>query len=339
MATEKATEKRKESNGNPTSPTPVMPVTTLPPVEPAAAEPATSRLPSAKASPKRPTITLLTDFGTTDYFVGAIKGVVLSANPEARVVDITHEIPSCDVETAAFTLLASYQSFPEGTFHVAIVDPGVGSDRRALLVEAAGQSFIGPDNGIFSYVYEREPDHKVFEITNSEFFGHPISSTFHGRDIFAPVAAALSNGVNPTELGKEITNFLRLSPLAPELKDGKLKARVIHIDRFGNCVTSLTRDFLPESGQIALRINGKKVHSIKRFYAEPTEDKEKLFAIWGSAGFLEIAAENKSAAKMLRAKRGDKIMLSTKEKSTKETKKQEEREEKTAKVNSKSTAA
>jgi S-adenosylmethionine hydrolase len=309
-----ATEKRKESDGNPISPTPVMPVTTLPPVESSAAAPATARLPSTKSGPKIPTITLLTDFGTSDYFVGAIKGVVLSANPEARVVDITHEIPSCDVETAAFTLLASYQSFPEGTIHVAVVDPGVGSDRRPLLVEAAGQSFIGPDNGIFSYIYEREPDHKVYELTNSEFFGHPISSTFHGRDVFAPVAAALSNGVDAAELGKEITNFVRLDPLTPEQpKDGKLKARVIHIDRFGNCVTTITRDLLPESGQIALRIKGKKIHSIKRFYAEPTEEKEKLFGIWGSAGFLEVAAENKSAAKMLKAKRGDKVTVSTKE--------------------------
>ncbi len=313
MATEKVTEKRKESNGNPSPPTPVTPVTTLPPVEPGAAA-ATARVPSAKAGTKTPMITLLTDFGTADYFVGAIKGVVLSANPEARVVDITHEIPSSDVETAAFTLLASYQSFPAGTIHVAVVDPGVGSDRRPLLVEAAGQSFIGPDNGIFSYIYEHEPNHRVFELTNSEFFGHPISSTFHGRDVFAPVAAALSNGADATELGKEITNFVRLEPLAPEhLKDGKLKARVIHIDRFGNCVTSLTRDLLPESGQIALRIKGKKIRSIKRFYAEPTDEKEKLFGIWGSAGFLEIASENKSAAKMLKAKRGDKITVSTKE--------------------------
>ena len=181
--------------------------------------------PSLRLPFSRSLITLLTDFGTSDYFVSAMKGVILSINPDARVVDITHEIPAQDIEAAAFTLLAAHSSFPSGTIHVAVVDPGVGSARRAILVEAGGQFFVGPDNGIFSYVCEREPQSRVFEVTNKEYFRAPVSSTFHGRDVFAPVAAALSTGIDPSEFGKQITNPVLLAPLMPERsKNGTVKA-------------------------------------------------------------------------------------------------------------------
>ena len=149
-------------------------------------------------------ITLLTDFGTADYFVGAMKGVIFSINPTARVVDITHEIPPHDIRAGAFTLHAVYKSFPPQTIHVAVVDPGVGSTRRPILVVGGDQFFVGPDNGLFGYVYEREPRCRVFHLTREEYFRRPVSQTFHGRDIFAPVAAALSRGVEPPELGDEI---------------------------------------------------------------------------------------------------------------------------------------
>src|ERR1044072_3791705 len=137
-------------------------------------------------------VTLLTDFGTADYFVGAMKGAVLAANPEARVVDITHEIPPFDIEAGAFTLRAAFETFPAGTVHVAVVDPGVGSARRGIAVEGRGHTFVGPDNGLFGHVYERVQPSRVFQLTNSNFFRREASHPSHGRDAFAPVAGALS---------------------------------------------------------------------------------------------------------------------------------------------------
>jgi S-adenosylmethionine hydrolase len=241
-----------------------------------------------------PVITLLTDFGTVDYFVGAVKGAILSVNPGAVIVDITHEIPPQDIETGAFTLLAAYQTFPAGTIHVAVVDPGVGSERRPLIVSANEQFFVGPDNGLFSYIYDREPSHRTFHVTTNRYFRPSVSSTFHGRDIFAPVAAALSNGVAPEELGMLIDDEVRLPSLETPL-------RIIHIDRFGNCITNITRDLSP--GEIVVK--GKTISEIRQFYGEG--DDRSLFAIWGSAGFLEISVNGGSAAKVLGAARGDEI--------------------------------
>src|SRR5260370_24852481 len=153
---------------------------------------------------KSPIITLLTDFGSQDYFVGAMKGVILSINPAVRIMDITHEIPQQDTNAAAFNLLAAYQDFPSGTIHVAVVDPGVGSNRKAILIECAGQFFVGPDNGVFSWICEREGSFRARELSNEKFFRQPLSSTFHGRDVFAPVAAALSTGADTVEVGPEI---------------------------------------------------------------------------------------------------------------------------------------
>lgn len=260
-----------------------------------------------------PLITLLTDFGTSDYFLGAMKGVILSNNPEARVVDITHEIPAQDIEAAAFTLLAVHSSFPSGTIHVAVVDPGVGSARRAILVETGGQFFIGPDNGIFSYICEREPKATVFEVTSRKYFRAPVSSTFHGRDVFAPVAAALSTGIDPSALGKQIDNPVLLAPLTPEKsKKGTVRARIIHIDRFGNCITNITPRDLTEK-MIAdgayLVANDDKVKSFRTFFSEQGGRGREVFGVWGSAGFLELAAKGKSAAKILKAKRGQPVVL------------------------------
>ncbi|MCM3873065.1 MAG: SAM-dependent chlorinase/fluorinase [Pyrinomonadaceae bacterium] len=269
--------------------------------------------PRPRVSPSPRLITLLTDFGTADYFVGAMKGVILSVNPEARVVDITHEIPAQDIQAAAFTLLAVYSSFPSGSIHVAVVDPGVGSDRLAILVEAGGQFFVGPDNGIFSYICEREPEARVLELTNKKYFPAPVSSTFHGRDVFAPVAAALSTGVDPSKFGKQITNPVRLASLIPEKsKKGTVKARIIHIDRFGNCITNITPRELTEEmidDGVHLVANGAKVKSFQKFFSEQQERGREVFGIWGSAGFLELAVKNKSAAKILRARRGQPVVL------------------------------
>lgn len=260
-------------------------------------------------------ITLLTDFGAADYFVGAMKGVILSTNPRAVIVDITHEIPAHDVQAGAFTLFAASETFPAGTIHVAVVDPGVGSARRAILGESGGQLFIAPDNGLLSYVCERSGASRVRHLTNQNFFRDDVSATFHGRDVFAPVAAALSVGVEPSELGKEIDDWVRLPPLAPHVRsDGTIEATIIHIDRFGNCVTNLTRRELSEdriARGAALVVNGHTIRSFRRFYADADGDSHEPFAIWGSAGFLEISALRASAAALLGARRGQTVKVTS----------------------------
>ena len=267
----------------------------------------------ASSSLRVPLVTLLTDFGSADYFVAAMKGVILTANPLARIVDITHDIPPQDIEAAAFTLLAACPTFPAGTIHVGVVDPGVGSSRRAILIHAREQYFVGPDNGIFSYVCDGSSP-KIFHLTNERYFRRPVSQTFNGRDVFAPVAAALSNGVKASELGTQITDLVRLPPLkATASRSGEISGRIIHIDHFGNCVTNITAEELTGQMIIAgakLRLQGRVVKSFRNFFAEETTSRDRVFAVWGSAGFLEIAAANESAAKLLKAKRGDAVIVS-----------------------------
>ena len=255
-------------------------------------------------------ITLLTDFGTADYFVAAMKGVILTINPAVSLVDITHEIPPQDIESGAFMLLTCYRDFPEGTVHLAVVDPGVGSARRPIVVRAGAYYFVGPDNGLFSYVYDREPSAQIYHVTAAGYFHPSPSSTFHGRDIFAPVAAALSKGVDPEALGPRITDQVRLAPLAPTKDDaGRLRARIIHIDHFGNCITNLSKNDLSSSESVKLSVNGKVIETFRRFFTDEHGSKEEIFAIWGSAGFLELALNGASAADVLAAKRGDAVHI------------------------------
>lgn len=256
-----------------------------------------------KTGSNLPIITLLTDFGTADYFVGAVKGAILSINPQAVIADITHEIPPQDIEAGAFTLLACYKTFPRGTIHVAVVDPGVGSTRRPIIVSANDQFFVGPDNGLFSYIYDREPSHRTFHVTAEKYFRPSPSTTFHGRDIFAPVAAALSNDVKSKKFGPQILDQVRLPDLLEPI-------RIIHIDHFGNCVTNITRDLLKSEKGVSLLINGKTIRDFRNFYGE--DSSTSPFAIWGSAGFLEISVNRGSAAKLLRAKRHDPLLVTTK---------------------------
>jgi len=256
-------------------------------------------------------ITLLTDFGASDYFVGAMKGVILSANPYATIVDITHDIPPQDIEIAAFNLLSCYRDFPEGTINVAVVDPGVGSDRRAVVVECADRLFVGPDNGLFSWICEREGSWSATHITNQKFFRKPVSNTFHGRDTFAPVAAALLAGHQPQEFGPELTDLVKLPTLEPTMPDeNTVEGRIIHIDRFGNCVTNFTWQTLESRGTSTswrMTLNDREINSFRSFFAEsePTE----VFAIVGSAGFIEICVRNGSAARLLNVQRGQRVEL------------------------------
>jgi S-adenosylmethionine hydrolase len=270
----------------------------------------TSRLPVSRSNPS--VIALLTDFGTADYFVGSLKGVILSINPNTVIVDISHDVPAQDIESGAFTLFAAHPAFPPKTIFVAVIDPGVGSSRRPILVQANDHFFVGPDNGLFSYFYVNS-NHRTIYLNKEKYFRHPISSTFHGRDVFAPVAAHLSTGLKPNEFGPQISDEVRLPTLHPaRAKDGVWTARIIHIDHFGNCITNISRQVLSRGMEdhMRLKLKGKTVISVRKFFGDGDKG-EKLFAIWGSAGFLEIAAQNQSAAKLLKAKRGDAVRLET----------------------------
>ena len=260
-------------------------------------------------------IALLTDFGTKDYFVGAMKGAILSVNRDAKVVDITHEILPQNILSASFTLRACYKDFPRGTIFVAVVDPEVGSERRAILVESEDYFFVAPDNGILSFVFENSAlahapasasTIRVFELTNTQFFAANVSATFHGRDLFAPVAAHLSNGVNPNDFGREISDFKRFEEMKPKrISKDETQAEIIHIDRFGNLITNLKQTDLPEN--FILEIGGKRIERLLPFYAEA--EKSEVFMIFGSANFLEIAVFQDSSQKLLNAEIGQKIAV------------------------------
>jgi S-adenosyl-L-methionine hydrolase (adenosine-forming) len=237
-----------------------------------------------------------------------MKGVILGINREANVVDLTHQVPSFDILEAAFTLARSYAYFPNGTIHVAVVDPGVGSARRPILASTGRAHFIGPDNGIFSLIYEREASVVVRHLTAWRYFLDPVSQTFHGRDIFAPVAAWLSGGVPPDQLGERITDPVRLAIATPERgDDGVIRGAVIHIDKFGNLITSLTPADFPPGRRFRLLLNGREVRRLVTDYAAGAPGE--LLAIAGSAGFLEIAANQGSAAAILGAERGSAVTL------------------------------
>jgi S-adenosylmethionine hydrolase len=258
-------------------------------------------------------ITLLTDFGTQDYFVAAMKGVILSRNPHAQIIDITHEVPPQNIRAGAFNLLAAYRDFPAGTIHVAVVDPGVGSDRRAIIMECANQFFVAPDNGLLSWIAQREKKCFVYQVTDKTVFRQPVSNTFHGRDIFAPVAAALSTGKTPAELGPLVDSIAQLESLEPKVNDdGRIEGAIIHIDRFGNCITNLTAEHVGGRGadaNLKLMVNETLISSVRQFFSDKSGPDGELFMLLGSAGFIEIAARNASAAAILNARSGQSLAL------------------------------
>ncbi len=251
-------------------------------------------------------IALLTDFGTRDYFVGAMKGAILSVSENAKIIDITHDIAPQDIASASFTLRACYTDFPKKTIFVAVIDPGVGSARRAILVETKDYYFVAPDNGLLSFVFDKAKTFRVFELTNQRYFANNISRTFHGRDIFAPVAAHLANGVNSNELGTEITDFIRLKEISPrKISDKTIEGEIIHIDRFGNLITNFKTENLPE--KFYLETGGKKIEKLQTFFAQAK--KSEIFMIFGSAGFLEIVTFRASAENLLKINRGEKVFV------------------------------
>jgi S-adenosyl-L-methionine hydrolase (adenosine-forming) len=246
-------------------------------------------------------ITLTTDFGQDDPFVGTMKGAILSVNPNVWIVDITHGVPAHDVLAGAMTLQSSYSYFPKGTIHLTVVDPGVGSSRRPLLVITDQYAFVGPDNGILARAIDSQQNVRVFHLTEQEYFLKPVSQTFHGRDIFAPVAAWLSRGKSPEVFGPTVDDWVRLDWPIPRRVGTSLFGSVLRVDRFGNLITNISPEDLacpPNTTQaIEIGIGGRIIRRICRSYAEAADDEP--FMIIGSAGLLEISVCQASAAALL----------------------------------------
>lgn len=257
----------------------------------------------------KPLITLTTDFGTSDHFAGTLKGVILQVAPTARIVDITHGIQPFEIPDGAFTIAQAYRYFPKNTIHVVVVDPGVGSTRRPLLARMGGQYFIAPDNGVLSMVWAREQA-QVRHITNQRYFLKPLSRTFHGRDVFAPVAAHLASGVPAAKFGPRIEDHLRLTFFQPT-RTGKRNwtGSILKVDRFGNLITNLHIEEFPDVRTRPFELN-VGLQTISRLALTFTEcAPDEIFAVVGSSGYLEVATNQGSAAKALGCGAGSPVEL------------------------------
>jgi S-adenosylmethionine hydrolase len=261
-----------------------------------------------------PIITLTTDYGLNDHLVGVMKGAILRINPEAQIVDITHNIAPFDLLDGALAITSAYPYFPPRTIHVVVVDPGVGTERRPLLVSGQNQYFLAPDNGVLSGVYEKEHPVVVRNITSEHYFAQPVSKTFHGRDIFAPVAAWLSKSWQPGSMGEEITDFKKFAMPRPKQADGLSKGVVLKVDVFGNLVTNFrAEDLAPEAlekGEFNLQVGTQAVTRLVPTFANG--DAGEAIAYIGSTGYLEIAVNKGNASKVLGIGRGAPVLLASK---------------------------
>lgn len=257
-------------------------------------------------------ITLTTDYGTNDHLVGTLKGVILKINPEVTIVDITHDLTPFDLLDGALAIGSAYSYFPPKTVHLVVVDPGVGTERRPLLVSAANQYFVAPDNGVLSVIYEREVESLVVRHANAEhYYLQPVSKTFHGRDIFAPVAAWLTKGWQTSGMGDEIEDYKRFALPRPKETDGVVKGVILRADSFGNLITNFRQEDLPESarqdGAIQLQIGTQAVSRFVETFAQG--NGAEPFAYLGSSGFVEIGVNKGNAARTLGLGRGTAVVL------------------------------
>jgi S-adenosyl-L-methionine hydrolase (adenosine-forming) len=254
-------------------------------------------------------ITLTTDFGTRDWFVGVMKGVIAGIAPKTKVIDLTHDLTPGDIHGGAFALAQSCRYFFKGTVHVAVVDPGVGSRRKAIAVQTANGVFVGPDNGVISWALAKEKVVAIHALENKAFFLQPVSRTFHGRDIFAPVAAHLSLGVPVKEFGSALRDFVRLDWPEPRKERDDIEGEVVYVDHFGNAITNLEGILLRGSERALCEVYGRRrqVCHLKTFYQAAATNIP--VALFGSAGFLEIAVNGGSAAKALGLRIGTRVVL------------------------------
>jgi S-adenosyl-L-methionine hydrolase (adenosine-forming) len=261
----------------------------------------------------RPIITLTTDFGSNDHFVGAMKGVILDIVPEAQIVDICHAVQAFDVLDGALTISQAYSYFPTRTVHVVVVDPGVGTARRPIVASSDKYHFVAPDNGVLSLIYAREQRMHVRHITSEHYFLQPVSNTFHARDIFSPVAAFLAKEVDSLKFGDEVEDYVRFSAPKPKAVDeNRLRGVVLKVDRFGNLVTNITPQDAPMlfgTGGKAFKIvvGSREITELHKAYAEGAPGE--VVGILGSMGFLEIAANRGAAAQLTGAGKGSDVTI------------------------------
>lgn len=263
----------------------------------------------------RPVITLTTDFGQADGYVGTMRGVILSICPQATLVDISHELCPQAVQQAAYVLSTTVPYFPPGTVHLVVVDPGVGSQRRPIVVKTERAAYVAPDNGVLTLAIGQDPAHLAVRLTHPRYRLSRVSATFHGRDVFAPAAAHLASGVEPQEMGGVIplAELVTLPSLQPQSQpDGSWQAQVLHVDRFGNLVTTMQLSGSREQGKNAdpqwlVDVGGEQIVGLKRTFADV--EPGDLLAYVGSSGYLEIAVREGSAARRLDVSVGDPVLV------------------------------
>lgn len=257
-------------------------------------------------------VTLTTDFGSRDAYVGVVKGVILGIAPYAHLVDISHEVRPQAISEAAFLLLTGYRYFPGGTVHLAVVDPGVGTARRPIAVVTESAGFVGPDNGIFAPVLAdqgvMDPESgslagaRAFELAAPEYMLPTLSRTFHGRDIFGPAAAHMAAGVDPAEFGPPVERLATLGMPEARIEDGRIHGRIIHVDRFGNAISNVSGEMIPDG--VTVEAAGRVIGALSSSYRDA-----ELVALVGSSGLLEVAARDASASEVLGLRIGDEIVV------------------------------
>ncbi|MFQ5342355.1 MAG: S-adenosyl-l-methionine hydroxide adenosyltransferase family protein [Anaerolineae bacterium] len=255
-----------------------------------------------------PTVTLMTDFGLAEPYVGVMKGVILNLAPNASLVDLSHAIPPQDVRRAAFLLSTAVDYFPAGTVHVVVVDPGVGGERRPIAVQTDRAYFVAPDNGVLTLALTHQRTEIIIHLTNSDYWLPEVSATFHGRDIFAPIAAHLALGVPINDLGTPVEDIVRLPATAPARQpDGSIQGQIQHIDRFGNCITNVPSNMLPADARVVVALAGQSIRGISPTYSAVESGAE--LSLIGSSGFLEIAVRAGNAAERLGVQVGDAVLI------------------------------
>lgn len=261
-------------------------------------------------------ITLLTDFGTEDEYVGLMKGVILSINPAALIVDITHHIEPQDIIEAAYTINSSYGYFPQGTVHLTVVDPGVGGKRAIIALQTMGHLFLAPDNGVLTLLFDKPGEGRIIRVNNADYFLKSISPTFHGRDKIAPTGAYLTKGVKPSELGPEInwTDVVRLADMGCRISDtGELMGKIVSIDHFGNLITNIDSKDLVDycqkrrDGNPRIRVGKRSIRGLVKTYE--SAKRQTALALIGSRGYLEVAVNGGSAKQYFNVNQGDVVRV------------------------------
>ena len=256
-------------------------------------------------------ITLTTDFGQDDPFVGIMKGVIYGINQNVHIVDISHNIPSYDIWKGGFILKMIHDYFPNWSIHLAIIDPGVGSERRPILAVTDSQYFIAPDNGILSFIYDEHPETKVIELNQPHFFLKPRGNTFHARDIFAPVAGYLALRKDSSLFGDEISDYIKFDIPKPVLSNKKIEGEILYVDKFGNLISNIPEEmllkYIDTNRKITIKIGNLTIKGISKFYAE--KKKKDFLAVVDSMGLIEIAQNQGNASKSLNLGRGAKLIV------------------------------